>query len=133
MYKYLDKRRVLQINKIEKDFFELSKILSKKNKNYNWWFHEISRLDFRPWGGLNTNNFLKNNIDLSNFFYKYFKDLIKITLFILNGFFFKPKKFFYKNIFISENVLFTKNIKDYYFSGLYNKTKQRYKIITSLS
>ena len=133
MYKYLDKKRALQIHKIEKDFCKLSKILSKKKPNYNWWFHEVSRLDFRPWGGLNTNNFLKNDIDLSNFFYRYCKDFIKISLFIFNGFFFKYEKFFYKNIFISENILFTKNIKNYYFSGFYNKTKSRHKIITSLS
>ena len=100
MYKYLDKKRIFQIKKIEKQFFHISKITSIKDNNYNWWLHEISRLDFRPWGGLNTKNFLENKPLNSIFIRRFMKDLINIIFFVLRGFFLKPRKFSYKNIFI---------------------------------
>jgi hypothetical protein len=133
MYKYLDKKRSIQIKKIEKEFCKLSKIITKEKFEYYWWFHEISRLDFRPWGGLNTENFFNNDIKLKRFLYRFFSDLIQVICFIFKGIFYKKEKFFYKNIFISEKVLFTKKNKNFYFNGIYNKTKSKHKIIASLT
>jgi len=133
MYKYLDKKRIFQIKKIEKQFFHISKIISSKDNNYNWWLHEISRLDFRPWGGLNTKNFLENKPLNSLFIRRFIKDLINIIFFVLRGFFLKPRKISYKNIFISEKIILTRNIKNFYFNGIYNNIKSKFKIIASIS
>lgn len=133
MYKNINKKKITQIKTIEKEFSIISKIVSKEKIKIYWWFHEISRLDFRPWGGLNTKDYLSNNVKISNFSFKLLRDFIKISIFIFKGLFIKKKKFFYKNIFISENVLFTKKIKDFYFNGIFSKTKSKGRIVASLS
>ena len=133
MYKNIDKKKITQIKKIEKEFLIISKIASKEKSKIYWWFHEISRLDFRPWGGLNTNNYLSNDVKILNFTSQLLRDFIKINIFIFKGLFIRRKKFFYKNIFVSENVIFTKKIKDFYFNGFFSKTKSKVRIVTSLS
>ena len=51
MYKNINKKKITQIKTIEKEFSIISKVISKEKIKIYWWFHEISRLDFRPWGG----------------------------------------------------------------------------------
>ena len=57
MSKYIRQKEVKNINLIENSFIRLS--LKLKKKNIYWWYHEISRLDFRPWGGINLENLVE--------------------------------------------------------------------------
>ena len=90
MYKNINKK-ITQIKMIEKEFLTISKIVLKEKSKLYWWFHEISRLDFRPWGGLNTKNYLSNNVKISNFTIRLLKDFIKINIFIFKSLFIKKK------------------------------------------
>ena len=57
MYKFIKKKQIKQINKLENEFEYISNYINNNLSNFNWWIFEVSRLDFRPWGGLNKKNF----------------------------------------------------------------------------
>lgn len=132
MYKFINKKKINTINILEKEYCILSNFLIKNNFNY-WWFFEISRLDFRPWGGLDINNFIKIEFKLVNFIIKLFKDFLFIILFIFKGLFYKKRKIFFKNIFIQEKIFLDKKVKDFYFNGIFNKTKNKQRLYVSIN
>ena len=82
MYEYLKINQKIQIKKIEKDFCTISNATANHKLN-EWWFHEISRLDFRPVGGLNSKDFRQINFNIRDFLIISIKDCIKIFFFLL--------------------------------------------------
>ena len=89
MYKFIKNKQIKQINKLENEFEYISKHINNKLPNFNWWIFEVSRLDFRPWGGLNKENYFKiSNSSKFFFFLNFLKNFLQILLFILKIFFF---------------------------------------------
>lgn len=134
MYKFLPKKNVKIISDLEKEFCKISLILNKDSPKLKWWLHEISRLDFRPWGGLNQSNYIDTKINVALFLKNIVKDFIEILKFLLNGFFVKKKNFYFKNVFFSEKIIFNQKIKkDYFFQNIFSKTQSKIKILITLS
>ena len=102
MYKFIEKQKITKIKNLEKDFKKLTKFFIKK-KFYSWWFFEVSRLDFRPWGGLNSENFYDIKKKTKQFSIQLLKDFF-ILVFIIRGVFYKKQNIFYKNIFIQKKL-----------------------------
>ena len=93
MYEYLKINQKIQIKKIEKDFCTISNALANHKLN-EWWFHEISRLDFRPVGGLNSNDFRQINFNIRDFL------IISIVFFLGN----QPTNYYlYLNLHLASN------------------------------
>lgn len=133
MYKFIKKKQIKQINKLENEFVYISKYFSNKEPNFNWWIFEISRLDFRPWGGLNKSNYLKiSNVSKNSFFLNFFRDFALILLFILKSIFKDKKKIYFKNIFFLEKIISDKKPINFYFKGVHNLVRNKKIIIASL-
>ena len=133
MYKFIKKKQIKQINKLENEFEYISNYIKNKLSNFNWWIFEISRLDFRPWGGLNKKNYFEiSNLNKNSFFFNFFKDFVLILLFILKSIIQKKKKIYYKNVFFFEDIQIDKTPKNFYFKDIFNLVKNKIIIIASL-
>ena len=133
MYKFIKNKQIKQINKLENEFEYISKHINNKLPNFNWWIFEVSRLDFRPWGGLNKENYFKiSNSSKFFFFLNFLKNFLQILLFILKSIFQKKKKIYFKNIFFSEDIYVGKMPINFYFKGIYNLVKNKITFIASL-
>ena len=107
-FKFLPKKNVKIISDLEKEFCKISLILNKDSPKLKWWLHEISRLDFRPWGGLNQSNYIDTKINVALFLKNIVKDFIEILKFLLNGFFVKKKISTLKTYFFQKKLYLTK-------------------------
>ena len=111
MYKFLEKKQIKNIKKIENQFVYLSKKFSNKEK-FNWWYHNSSRLDFRPWGGLPSGNFFDIPLKKLIFFKLLLRDLLLILRALFCNLFIKKISInLRKNIFIEEKVTLNKEDK----------------------
>ena len=126
MYKYLSIYQKKKIWRLEREF----SIISKKfvnNQLEEWWFHEISRLDFRPWGGLNTEDYLSIDLNLKNFIKSFIKDFILIFFFFIKNIFGSNyKKYLSKNVLLIEDVVWNKkSAKNFFFKSIDQKVKKK--------
>ena len=85
---------------------------------------------FRPWGGLNTKNYLSNNVKISNFAFKLLRDFIKISIFIFKGLFIKRKKNFFTKIFLFRKTYFLpKKLKIFILMAFLVKQNQKVELL----
>ena len=120
MSKYIRQKEVKNINLIENSFIRLS--LKLKKKNIYWWYHEISRLDFRPWGGINLENLAekKRNFFIINFIV----DVYKILAVIVKKINDKKTVNLEKNIIIKiKEKVYSNNKLDPYFQNIFQNRK----------
>jgi hypothetical protein len=132
MYKYLSIYQKKKIWRLEKEFYIISKTFVN-NQLEEWWFHEISRLDFRPWGGLNTEDYLSLDLNFKNFIKIFIKDFILIFFFFIKNIL-KPnyKKYLSKNVILIEDVVWNKkSVKNFFFKSIDQKIKKKKILILS--
>ena len=90
-----------------------------------FWFHEISRLDLRPWSGIDLNRIHSLKSSKLNFFF-FFKEISKIITFIFKSTWEKKINLNSHNLIVIENVKI-KDLKpiEFYFKGIENKIKKK--------
>ena len=126
MYKFLNQKLKKKIYSLQKEFEKISLIVTKKFFYDFFWFHEISRLDLRPWSGIDLNRIHSLKSSKLNFFLNFLKEISKIITFIFRGTWEKKINLNSHNLIVIENVKI-KDLKpiEFYFKGIENKIKKK--------
>ena len=122
MYKFLNQKLKKKIYSLQNEFEKIS-LLVTKNFFYDFfWFHEISRLDLRPWSGIDLNKIHRLKSSKLIFFLNFLKEISKIINFTFRGIWEKKINLKSHNLIVIENVRI-KDLKpiEFYFKGIENK------------